>query len=107
MAVKKRPQTAAEYVDLVDQAIFELEELRMAAEYDMESLGKAMDYVDDLEKQMRALRASMADGSYKFGREDLPFMDIVRKYDDDVLPFRFLFQMINDTHKLGLDVGED
>lgn len=107
MAVKKRPQTAAEYVDLVDQAIFELEELRMAAEYDMESLGKAMDFVDDLEKHMRALRASMADGSYKFGREDLPFMDIVRKYDEDVLPFRFLFQMINDTHKLGLDIGED
>lgn len=103
----KRPKTAQEYVDLVEQALFEIEELRMAAEYDMESLGAAMKFVDELEHEVRALRAAMADGSYQFGRHDLPFMALVDKQSHHALPFKYLFKVINETHKHGLDVESD
>jgi hypothetical protein len=101
-----RPKTIEEYVDLVDQALFEVEELRFAAEYDMESLGSANAFVDVLEQEVRKLRASMADGSYQFGREDLPFMALVEKQDERVLPFQELFRAINKTHKEGLEVDQ-
>ncbi len=67
-----RPKTAEAYVELVEQALFEVDELRMSAEYDMDSLGEAMGFLDPLEAGIKKLRASMADGGYRFADEDLP-----------------------------------
>lgn len=104
--VHRRAKTTTEYVDWIDQAIFEVEELRIAAEYDMESLGATRQFVPTLEQQLRALRASMVDGSYRFENKELPFMETVNGQSNDVLPFKFLLRMINDTHRYGLDVEE-
>jgi hypothetical protein len=98
-----RPKTAEEYVDLVDQALFEIEDLRMAAEYDMDSMGAAMEFLEDLERDVRKLRDSMADGSYMFGKENLPFFKIAEQQDERFLPFRQLLLKINETHINGLD----
>ena len=98
-----RPKTAEEYVDLVDQALFEIEDLRMAAEYDMDSMGAATDFLEDLERDVRRLRDSMADGSYMFGKENLSFFNIAKHQDERVLPFRQLLLKINETHINGLD----
>jgi len=70
-------------------------------------MGGALEFVGDLEKAMRALRASMADGSYRFGEEDLPFMKIVAPQDDMLLPIKPLLRVINETHRNGLDIDED
>lgn len=99
-----RPKTAEEYVDLVDQALFEIEDLRAAAEYDIESMGAATEFLEELERDVRALRASMADGSYQFGKEDLRFVNVVAKQDERILPFKRLLLKINETHRKGLDV---
>ncbi len=99
-----RPKTAEEYVDLVDQALFEIEDLRAAAEYDMESMGAATEFLEELERDVRALRASMADGTYQFGKEDLRFVNVVSKQDERILPFKRLLLKINETHRKGLDV---
>ena len=101
-----RPKTPEEYVDLVDQALFEIEDLRLAAEYDMDSLGAATEFLEDLERDVRKLRASMADGSYQFGKENLPFVKVVEKQDERILPFKLLLLKINETHLKGLDVEE-
>ncbi len=101
-----RPKTPEEYVSLIDQALFEIEDLRMAMEYDMDSMGGANGFLDLLESQVKELRASMVDGSYRFGKEDLPFMKLVDTQDDRLLPFKFLFATINRTHKQGLNVDE-
>ena len=98
-----RPKTAEEYVDLVDQALFEIEDLRMAAEYDMDSMGAAMDFLTDLERDVRKLRDSMADGSYMFGKENLPFYKLAEQQEERILPFRQLLLKINETHINGLD----
>jgi len=100
----QRARSVEEYVDFVKQALYEVEELRVAAEYDMEDLGDSMKFVDELEASVRELYRSMEDGSYRFENEDLPFMAIVERYDTDKLPFRYLLRQINETHRLGLDV---
>jgi hypothetical protein len=100
----RRPKTPEQYVDLVDQAIFEIEDLRLAAEYDMESMGAATEFLSELEQDVRQLRASMADGSYRFGKENLPFVKVVENQDERILPFKQLLLKINETHIKGLDV---
>ena len=101
-----RPKTPEEFVDLVEQAIFEIEDLRMAAEYDMDSMGAATEFLDELERDMRKLRDSMSDGSYRFGKENLPFVKVVEHQDERILPFKQLLLKINETHINGLDVEE-
>ena len=49
----------------------------------------------------------MADGSYKFGKQDLPLIGIVAGVDDMLLPIKSLLHTINDTHRRGLDIDED
>ena len=102
-----RPKTAEAYVDLVDQALFEIEDLRLAAEYDMDSLGAATEFLAELEQDVRKLRDSMADGSYRFGKENLPFLKVVAHQDERVLPFKQLLLKINETHINGLEVDAD
>ena len=102
----ERARTVEEYVDLVDQVIFDLEELIASTAYDMDEIDSSPAYLEQLLKEVRELRASMADGSYLFGREDLPFMRLVKRSSEKTLPFIRLFYRINETHKLGLDVQE-
>ncbi|HHQ40831.1 MAG TPA: general secretion pathway protein GspF [Chromatiales bacterium] len=101
-----RPRTPEEYVDLVEQALFEIEELRASAEYDMEEMGEALGFVDELEAAVRALLESMRDGSYRFADEDLPFMRLIEPVHESLLPFKSLLKLINDTHRQGLDAGD-
>ena len=102
-----RPKTAEEYIYLVDQAICEIDELRSAVEYDFDSMGDAMTFLDTLERQVKDVYETMKDGSYKFENKDLPFMDLVNNKEDRVLPFKYMLRVINDTHRKGLDVGDD
>ena len=48
----------------------------------------------------------MRDGSYEFADKDLPFMEIVRQHGVFTLPFRDLLNLINETHRKGLQVDE-
>lgn len=103
----QRARSVEEYVDFVQQALFELEELRVAAEYNMDDLGTSLAFVDDLEAGVRRLYQAMEEGSYRFENKDLPFMELVERYDTDKLPFRHLLRQINETHRRGLDAEVD
>jgi len=103
----KRPSTPEAYVDLVKQALFEIDELRAAIEYDMEGMQDSVSFVDDLEQAVKQVYNAMADGSYSFQDKDLPFMEIVRRQGVFSLPFRDLLNLINDTHRKGLEIGEE
>ncbi len=99
----RRAKTAAEYAEWVQQALFEVEDLRNCLEYDMEELGRFPGYLEPLEASVRALHDAMVEGRYRFGREDLPFMEILARYADQI-PFQDLLKQINETHRHGLDV---
>ncbi len=102
-----KPKTVEEYVYLIDQALCEIDELRSAVEYDIESMGGAMPFLDTLEKQVKDLYKSMKNGTYRFENSDLPFMDLVNRQDDRVLPFKYMLRVINDTHRNGLDIPDE
>ncbi|MGB5427229.1 MAG: hypothetical protein WBN95_10590 [Gammaproteobacteria bacterium] len=101
-----RAKTAEEYASLVEQVIGELQDILDASRFDFDDVESNTDYVEILLKEVRQLRASMADGSYQFGRNDLPFMRIVKLRNDSELPFIRLFYDINQTHRQGLDIQE-
>jgi hypothetical protein len=102
-----RASTAKEYVELVDQVIFDLEALMASTAFDIDEIDNSPAYLGLLLKEVRELRASMADGGYLFGREDLPFMRLVKRSNEKELPFIRLFYRINQTHKQGLDISGD
>lgn len=107
MPYMKRPRTAEQYVEMVEQAIVEVQEMRASLEYDMEGEGGVDAILIPLEEALTQLRQSMADGDYHFENKDLPFMDLVRRYRSK-LPIAELLATINRTHREGLDAyGED
>jgi hypothetical protein len=99
-----RAKTAEEYVNLIEQVMDELEDIKEVSGYSFDDDQGNLSFVDVLMKDMRELRASMADGTYQFGRNDLPYMRIVKKLSDMQLPCIRLLYMINQTHREGLDL---
>ena len=102
--MRLRARTPEEYVSLIEQVIDELEDVKEATGYAFDDDQGNLSFVDVLMKDMRELRASMADGTYQFGRNDLPYMRIVKKLTDMQLPCIRLLYMINQTHREGLDI---
>jgi len=100
----RRAKTVEEYVRMIDQAIDEVDELRMTAEYDPEGMPGVIKFIDDLDREIKSLKQQMKDGNYRFENKDLRFMIIVEEQDDRLFPFKTIFRMINETHKKGLDV---
>ena len=86
--------------------IGELQDILDASRFDFDDVESNTHYVEVLLKEVRQLRASMADGSYQFGRNDLPFMRIVKLHSDNDLPCIRMFYDINQTHRQGLDIQE-
>lgn len=101
----EKPRTAEEYVGMVDQALFEIRELRTGLEFDMEEESVGMGFLEPLENALGKLRQSMADGSYHFANEDLPFMLLVNRFRSRI-PCAKLLGIINETHRTGLNVDE-
>lgn len=97
-----RPKNMSEYVELVDQAIFEVGELQAADEWEQEEGGGILNFTTPLSNQLHQFREQLIDGSHIFGEGNLPFMHIVRANARQI-PFNSLFDIINQTHRLGLD----
>jgi hypothetical protein len=99
MAVK----TFAEYKNLLREVLDELAELRASIEYDEEFMGGALEVVEKLEPKVREFLAYVESDGYQFGRGEVPFMEIVKEANSNLLPFKFLFSQIEKTHKQGLE----
>ncbi len=97
-----RPLTQEAYLELVKQALIQVEELRHPIEYDEEFMGDTTEVAEKLENNVKSLYASLLGGSYQFADEDLDFMAIVNTAPDVWIPFKSLLRLINQTHRLGL-----
>ena len=93
-----RAHSTEEYVAMNEQAIDDAWDLRHSIEYDEDYMAVARGFIDQLESSLEQLHQSMKNGEYKFATRDLLFMEIVGKYHDANIPFKFLFKRINETH---------
>jgi len=101
----KRPSTMAAYADLVEQALIEVDEMRHIIEY--ESEGRVpTEFLDPLEAELGRIKDAIATDTYEFRDEDLPFMAATSRQRLDRLPFRDLLDVINWTHREGLESGD-
>jgi len=89
----------------VHQAVYEIDELRAIVEEDEDRKAMIMPWVDAMDRELRKMYDDMITGRYQFDPNgpDLPFMKIVEKFGPHV-PFKPLLKVINDTHRLGLDI---
>ena len=99
----KRPATIEAYIDLIEQGIFEVEELRFSVEFDEEFMEGALNFVGILEQQLKEMMTSLKEERYEFADEDLPFMSLVKNQSNLILPFKGLLTLINTTHRKGLE----
>ncbi len=103
----QRARTAEEYAEWVKQARFEVQDLKACLLYDMEEeMARFPVFLEPLEEGVEAIYNAMCRGEYCFGREDLPFMEVADQFASEI-PFHVLLKQINETHRRGLDVGED
>lgn len=99
-----KPKNVDDYVELVNQALFEIEDLILCAEDEGEDDNEFSMMKPDLrviEAGLKALHAEILGGDYVIGRgEDLPFMPVVQKVRKR-LPIVTLIDAINSAHKKG------
>jgi len=109
MIALQRARSAEEYADWVKQARFEVQDLHNCLLYDMQDVverGRFPAFLEQLEKGVNQVYDAMCNGEYSFGREDLPFLELAEAHADEI-PFVILLRQINETHRKGLDVGEE
>lgn len=101
----KRPKTADEYVDLMHQAVYEVDEIRSIMEEDSDEFAPFKPYIEQLDTQLRQMYDDMLTGKYRFNPNgpELPFMAVVHKLGPR-LPFGNLLKVIDQTHRQGLDI---
>lgn len=101
----KRPKTADEYIDLMHQAVYEVDEIRSIMDEDSDEFAPFRPYINLLDTDLRKMYDAMLNGTYKFDPNgaELPFMEVVRRLGPR-LPFGNLLKVIDQTHRQGLDI---
>ncbi|MCW8853792.1 MAG: general secretion pathway protein GspF [Gammaproteobacteria bacterium] len=102
----RRARTVDEYVALVKDAVYEVDEMRASIEYDEEGMGEVAKFIDELEGHLKEIYNAMLSGDYCWRTGDLKYMDLIRHMDEGTLPFRSLLIQINETHTKGLETEE-
>ncbi len=101
----KRARDLNQLIDLVHEAVYEVDELRACLEHDDDEASTYTPYLDSLDKMLRDLHESMVSGQYAGTGQggDLAFMPLFKKHERDI-PFRELLRTINATHREGFEV---
>lgn len=97
------PATPDEFVALVDEAIFEFEELLACAEDEgeVQELGDRVAEYREIAGALRRLKSSIVSGTYESGnQDDLEFMAVARAHKG-VIPCYGLLEALNLAHKRG------
>ncbi len=102
----RRAKSADEYIRWVQEAVFEVGDLKDCMLYEAEEMQNFPAWIAPLEEGVKTVHQSMKDGNYSFGREDLSFMEVAYQHEGDI-PFHTLLKQINETHKKGLEIEED
>ena len=101
-----RAKTVDQYVDWIQQAVFEIGDLKDCLLYEVETLTSFPAFIEPIETGINKVFQDMKDGTYHFGREDFTFMETALAHAEEI-PFLTLIKQINETHRKGLDIDED
>ena len=100
---KLQAKDAKEYLELIEQAISEVDDLRSSVAFDEGYHGEMDGYVDKLGKHLDKLKKSLNPENPELTGENLGFMEVVAVTDISFLPFKHLLLRINATNKLGFN----
>jgi hypothetical protein len=100
----KNAKDLNQLIDLVHEAVYEVDELRACLEHDDDEAATYRPYLDALDGMLRALHESMVSGKYGGAGqgEDLAYMPLFKKHERNI-PFRELLRAINATHREGYE----
>ncbi len=95
--------TRDEFLDLLDQAIFEADELCVSVGFDeIEEFEPFAPVYEQLAYRLRALHAKILAGEHQFADgSDLEFMTLVQKYRR-AIPIHDLLESLNRAHRNGV-----
>lgn len=102
MAPRTRAGSAYELVEIINQALDEVEDLRAAIEFDEEYMGESSIIVEPVSIGLTKMLSAVINDSYRPGEGDwLKFLDSLRHIDNRAVPFWPLLKMIIETHERG------
>lgn len=100
----RKPQNVDDYLELVDQAMFEIGDLIASVEFESEgdlTYSTFLPVLHQIDAGLKALWEEIKSGNYVIGRgEDLPFMLLVAKHREQI-PIARLLDTVNLAHKNG------
>lgn len=100
----KNAKNLNQLIDLVHEAVYEVDELRACLEHDDDEAATYRPFLDPLDGMLRELHESMVSGNYPGAGqgEDLAYMPLFKKHERNI-PFRELLRAINATHREGYE----
>jgi hypothetical protein len=102
MVVRTRARDKQEFIDLINQTLDEVEDLRAAIEYDEEFMGNAAMIVEPISIGLGKLLAAVKSNEYLMGQGDwLDFLNALQNTDHLTVPFWPLLKLILETHQQG------
>jgi len=102
MVARTRARDKQEFIDLINQTLDEVEDLRAAIEYDEEFMGNATMIVEPISIGLGKLLAAVKSNEYLMGQGDwLDFLNALQNTDHLAVPFWPLLKLILETHQQG------
>jgi len=102
MTTRARARNRDELIEIINQALDEVEDLRAAIEYDEEYRGESSIIVEPTASGLTQLLAAINNDEYQVGEGDwLGFLDGLREIDHRAVPFWPLLRLIIETHEKG------
>lgn len=102
MTPRSRACNRDELIEIINQALDEVEDLRTAIEYDEEYRGESSIIVEPTSIGLRSLLTAVNNDEYQVGEGDwLGFLDSLREIDHRAVPFWPLLRLIIETHEKG------
>lgn len=102
MVARIRARDKNEFIDLINQALDDVEDLRAAIEYDEEFMGNAAMIVEPISIELGRLQVAVKSGEYLIGQDGwLDFVRALQNSDHHAIPFWPLLKLILETHQRG------
>lgn len=102
MIARLRARDKIEFIELINQALDDVEDLRAVIEYDDEFMGNAALIVEPVSVGLNRLLTAIKSGKYQIGHGDwLDFLIVLQEADHRSVPIWPLLKLILDTHQRG------